>query len=128
MKKSIYIIISSFILINFNPVVAWAQTPILDRYIEEGLKNNLVLNQKNIAWEKAMIGLQSAKSYYLPSVDFQTTYSTADGGRNIPLPLGDLLNGVYNTLNDLTQSQRFIELENTEINFFPKNYYDAKIR
>ena len=100
----------------------------LEKYVEEGLENNLVLSQKNVSWEKAMIGLQSAKSLYLPTVAFQTTYSTADGGRNIPLPLGDLLNGVYATLNQLTQTQSFPQLENEEINFFPKNYYDAKIR
>src|SRR5690606_26102799 len=100
----------------------------LEKYVEEGLENNLVLSQKNVSWEKAMIGLQSAKSLYLPTVAFQTTYSTADGGRNIPLPLGDLLNGVYATLNQLTQTQNFPQLENEEINFFPKNYYDAKIR
>jgi outer membrane protein len=128
MKRSlINTILASIFLFSYTPIAS-AQTSNLDSYIEEGLKNNLVLNQKNISWEKAMIGLQSAKSFYLPTVGFQTTYSTADGGRNIPLPLGDLLNGVYNTLNDLTQSQRFVELENTEINFFPKNYYDAKIR
>lgn len=100
----------------------------LKAYVDEGLENNIVLNQKNISWEKAMIGLQSAKSLYLPTVAFQTTYSTADGGRNIPLPLGDLLNGVYATLNQLTETQAFPQLENEEINFFPKNYYDAKIR
>lgn len=100
----------------------------LKAYVDEALKNNIVLNQKNISWEKAMIGLQSAKSLYLPTVAFQTTYSTADGGRNIPLPLGDLLNGVYATLNQLTETQAFPQLENEEINFFPKNYYDAKIR
>ncbi|HUH19056.1 TolC family protein [Albibacterium sp.] len=126
-KQIINIIIPSLILLGYSSLVS-AQTNSLESYIEEGLKNNLVLNQKNISWEKAMIGLQSAKSFYLPTVGFQTTYSTADGGRNIPLPLGDLLNGVYSTLNDLTQSQRFTELENTEIGFLPKNYYDAKIR
>jgi len=120
--------ITAFLLIWLGSATANAQQNKLDEYIQEGLKNNLVLNQKNISWEKAMIGLQSAKSLYLPTVGFQTTYSTADGGRNIPLPLGDMLNGVYSTLNQLTESQMFPQLENTEINFFPKNYYDAKIR
>lgn len=116
-----------FLSLPFYSSSLYAQ-PVLENYIEEGLQNNIVLNQKNISWEKAMIGLQSAKSLYLPTVAFQTTYSTADGGRNIPLPLGDLLNGVYATLNQLTQTQNFPQLENEEINFFPKNYYDAKIR
>jgi len=128
MKRPLINIILSSLLLLSNTLIASAQTNKLDSYIEEGLKNNLVLNQKNVSWEKAMIGLQSAKSFYFPTIDFQTTYSTAGGGRSIPFPVGDLLNGVYTTLNDLTQSQRFVELENMEINFLPKNYYDAKIR
>lgn len=121
------IILPSLILFSYTPIV-FGQINSLDNYIEEGLKNNLVLNQKNISWEKAMIGLQSAKSFYLPTVSFQTTYSTAGGGRSIPFPVGDLLNEVYSTLNDLTQSQKFGQLQNMEINFLPQNYYDAKIR
>jgi len=83
-RPLINIILSSFLLLS-NTLIASAQTNKLDSYIEEGLKNNLVLNQKNVSWEKAMIGLQSAKSFYLPTIDFQTTYSTAGGGRSIPL-------------------------------------------
>lgn len=121
-------LLSTAILLSpISYVYVFAQNK-LEEYIEEGLKNNIVLNQKSVSWERAMIGLQSAKSLYLPSVAFQTTYSTADGGRNIPLPLGDLLNGVYATLNQLTATENFPQLENEEINFFPKNYYDAKIR
>src|SRR3546814_20475137 len=77
---------------------------------------------------KAMLGLETSKSFYLPSVSFQTAYSTANGGRNIPLPLGDLLNEAYATLNQLTGTQRFPQLQNESINFLPYNYYDAKIR
>src|SRR5690606_42013771 len=81
----------------------------LEKCVEEGLENNLVLSQKNGSWGKAMIGLQSAKSLYLPTVAVQTTCSTADGGRNIPLPLGDLLNGVYATLNQLTETPKLTQ-------------------
>src|SRR5690606_1859958 len=53
---------------------------------------------------------------------------TADGGRNIPLPIGDMLNPVYSTLNQLTQSNQFPQIQNETINFLPRNYYDAHIR
>ncbi len=105
-----------------------AQEDPLANYILIGLENNLVLKQKNISFEKAMLGLETAKSFYLPSISFQTVYSTADGGRNIPLPLGDLLNEAYATLNQLSGSQKFPQLRNESINFLPHNYYDAKIR
>ncbi|QNL49856.1 TolC family protein [Olivibacter sp. SDN3] len=105
-----------------------AQTNVLDVYIAEGMKNNLVLKQKNISLDKALLALQAAKSMYQPSVAFQANYSTATGGRNIALPLGDLLNPVYATLNQLTGSSQFPMLENQSINFLPTNYYDARIR
>lgn len=104
-----------------------AQTP-LDRYLAEGLEKNIVLQQKNTSLEKALTALQTAKSLYLPAVAFQAGYQTGDGGRDIPLPLGDLLNGVYATLNQLTASQKFPQLENESINFFPRNFYDVKLR
>lgn len=105
-----------------------AQTTVLDRYITEGFEHNLVLQQKNISLEKALYALKSAKSLYLPTVSFMFDYQTADGGRDIPLPLGDLLNPVYSTLNQLTSSSKFPMLQNESINFLPHNFYDGKVR
>ena len=101
---------------------------ILQDYIADGFKNNIVLQQKDISLEKAQYALKTAKSLFLPTVAFQGGYQTADGGRNIPLPLGDLLNPVYTTLNQLTSSSKFPMLENQSIDFLPKNFYDAKVR
>jgi outer membrane protein len=100
----------------------------LEAYVTEAFKNNIVLQQKNISLEKAQYALKTAKSLFLPTVAFSTTWSTADGGRNIPLPLGDLLNPVYSSLNQLTATNKFPLMENQSINFLPKNYYDAKVR
>ena len=100
----------------------------LQAYIDTGLRSNLLLQQRHVAFNKAVSALKSAKSLYLPSVDLQAGYQTADGGRNIPLPIGDLLNPVYTTLNQLTQSSQFPTIENETINFLPRNYYDAHIR
>ncbi|RXK85294.1 TolC family protein [Filimonas effusa] len=119
------------LLLFFMPAgtaVLKAQDSTLDRYIQEGFAKNLVLQQKSISLAKALYGLQSAKSLYLPTVAFMFDYTTADGGRDIPLPLGDLLNGVYGTLNQLTSSNNFPHLENQQINFLPQNFYDGKVR
>jgi len=78
--------------------------------------------------KKAMNGLEVARSMYLPNITFDLTYSHADGGRSIDLPIGDMLNPVYTTLNQLTQSNNFPQIENEQITFLPKNYYDAKVR
>ncbi len=106
---------------------ASAQEP-LAAYIDTAFRNNLVLQQRHVSLEKAVTALKSAKSLYLPSVNLEAAYQTANGGRNIPLPIGDLLNPVYNTLNQLTQSSQFPTIENETINFLPRNYYDAHIR
>ncbi|SFC22975.1 Outer membrane protein TolC [Parapedobacter composti] len=101
---------------------------VLESYIRDGLTSNLVLQQRQISLQRADYALKSAKSMYLPSMALQVGYQTADGGRNIPLPIGDLLNPVYSTLNQLTQSGRFPQIENETINFLPRNYYDAHVR
>jgi outer membrane protein TolC len=104
-----------------------AQT-VLDDYIREGLTSNLVLQQKTITWEQAQQSLQVARSYFLPSVNLLTDYVSGEGGRSISMPIGDLLNPVYASLNQITQSDQFPHVENVEQNFFPKNFYDARVR
>lgn len=118
----------AFLIIGLISISKGKAQQILDAYVAEGFKNNIVLQQKSISLEKAQYALKTAKSLFLPTVAFSTSWSTADGGRNIPLPLGDLLNPVYGTLNQLTATNKFPMLENQSINFLPKNYYDAKVR
>jgi outer membrane protein len=103
-----------------------AQT--LDNYVQEGLKTNLVLQQKNVSLQQAQQSLQIAKSYFLPSVNLLADYTTGEGGRSIAIPVGDLLNPVYASLNQMTQSDAFPQVENVNQNFFPKDFYDARIR
>ncbi|WP_437921630.1 TolC family protein [Sphingobacterium sp. LRF_L2] len=118
----------SFFGILWSMGVTQAQSPALDKYLEEGLTNNLVLQERNLSLEQALNAFAVAKSMYLPSVDVDVAYSHAKGGRSIQLPVGDLLNPVYNTLNALTESQAFPQISNETINFLPQNYYDAKVR
>jgi outer membrane protein len=101
---------------------------ILDEYVREGLKNNLALQQKNVTVKQAEQALQIARSYFLPSVNFLTDYTSGAGGRSIAIPVGDLLNPVYASLNQMTNSDAFPQIKNVNQNFFPKNFYDTKIR
>ena len=100
----------------------------LEKYIEIGLKNNLVLQEKNISLESAMYALKTANSFFFPSMDFKGDYQSGDGGRSISFPVGDMLNPVYRTLNQLTSGNEFPDISNVEINFFPQNFYDLKVR
>lgn len=105
---------------------AFGQT--LNTYIEEGLKSNVVLQQKRISLKQAQQSLQIARSLFLPSVNVLADYTSGKGGRSIELPIGDLLNPVYASLNQLTGSDQFKSLENVNQNFFPYNFYDARVR
>lgn len=106
---------------------AGAQSP-LDQYIKEGLASNLVLQQKNLSLQQAQHSLRIARSYFLPSLNLVADYTSGDGGRSIAIPVGDLLNPVYATLNQMTQSDAFPQIPNVKENFFPKNFYDVKVR
>ena len=100
----------------------------LEKYIETGLKNNLVLQKKNISLENALNALKTANSLFLPTLDFKGDYQSGDGGRSISIPVGDMLNPVYRTLNQLTSGKAFPDISNVETNFFPQNFYDLKVR
>jgi outer membrane protein TolC len=108
-------------------VISYAQSQVMDQYIQEAFSANQGLKQKELDLEKALYALKEAKSYYLPNVSLNASYTRADGGRTIDLPIGDLMNPVYSTLNQLTASNRFPQINNESVLLNPDNFYDAKI-
>lgn len=122
MKLNVYLL---FILMPITCIMG--QKSILDTYIEMGFDQNIVIKQKSINVEKALLTLQSAQSLYQPTVGLQGGYQSGEGGRSISFPVGDMLNPVYATLNQLTKSNAFPKISNVETNFFPRNFYDVKL-
>ncbi len=112
----------------FLPIAVFAQKGLIESYIDSAWQSNLVLQQKQVSLEKARQSLAIAKGFFLPELNFLAGYQTAGGGRNIELPLGTLLNEAYTTLNQLTGTNRFPQLDNQSVNFFPRNFHDAKLR
>jgi len=104
-----------------------AQTNVLDSYIQEGFKNNSALKEKNFNLEKANAALSESWGLFFPSVDLKSDYTWSKGGRKIDLPLGDLMNPVYSTLNQLTSSTTFPQIQNQKVNFLPNDYQDTKL-
>jgi outer membrane protein TolC len=74
-----------------------------------------------------MWALKEARSLFYPTVSLNGSYTKAEGGRTIDIPIGDMLNPVYNTLNQITNSNAFPTLENQSVLINPDNFYDAKI-
>lgn len=109
----------------FSPVSAQS---ILDQYIQEAFQNNLVLRQHNLALDKSLIAIKEARSLFLPTTWFETQYTLTQGGRSINIPIGDLLNPVYSTLNQLTASDKFPTISNVKEQFLPNNFYDMRIK
>ncbi|ULQ54640.1 TolC family protein [Flavihumibacter fluvii] len=100
----------------------------VDAYVQEALSNNLVLKEKNVGLDKSLLALKEARSMFLPVTQFDGQYSLAQGGRSIDIPVGDLLNPVYQTLNQLTSSNNFPTIKNVSEQLNPNNFYDLRIR
>ena len=114
-------------LLLFRFFGAYSQSS-LDTYIKAALSNNETIKQQQFLLTKSLYALKESKSLFLPSVGFNATYTLADGGRTVDIPVGDLVNQVYKTLNQMTGTNNFPQLQNQSVLLNPNNFYDAKIR
>jgi outer membrane protein len=119
-----YILILCFIL--FVPGISAQQ--ILDEYIAMGLESNLALKQKESRYKLSLEVLREARGMFYPSLSVDARYTVSEGGRVIEFPVGDLLNPVYSTLNQLTASNSFPQLENQEIMFLRPTEQETRLR
>ncbi len=88
-----YIISLALFVLSQLPYAGFAQKQ-LDKYLQYGLVNNESIKQQQFILDKNLYALQEAKSLFLPTVNFNTTYTLAGGGRTVDFPVGDLLNPV----------------------------------
>lgn len=122
MKKLIYAI-----LFFSGLGKAWAQSTILDNYIKSGIESNSSLKQQDLELQKALKAIDMAKSNLFPKIAFNPNYTVAAGGRRLEFPIGDLLNPVYSTLNALTKTNNFPQVENVSELLAPHNFHDTRI-
>lgn len=104
-----------------------AQNPVLDTYIREGLQSNQGLRQKQLDYATHLSALKEAKGLFFPDVSLNARYTVADGGRMIVFPVGDLMNPVYSTLNLLTSSDLFPQIENESFPFLRPREHETKV-
>src|SRR6267142_5055153 len=110
-----------------------AQSPILDAYIQEGLKNNLQLKQEQLSYERSIENLAQARALFLPYIGANASYQLADGGRKISIPVGDLVNPVYQNLNQINSAlnpgaPQYPMISNQTTNFLATDFHDSKVR
>ena len=111
----------------------WPEPPAaVDSLVAEALKSHLVLIDQGLEVDRATLQLQQARSLFMPRVDLAARYSVASGGRTIDLPVGDLLNGAYSSLNQLLAAQgqapRFGSVPNQSIPFLLPHEQQSAVR
>lgn len=103
-----------------------------EAYVAEALERNVALSLQTLEVEQARSRLQQARSAFQPRLDFVARYTRSDGGRTIDFPTGDLLNGVYRTLNDYLQRSGqpavFPQLGNESIPLLRPREQETKLR
>ena len=100
---------------------------LLESYVQAGLQNNLALKQEHLELDKALESVNQARALFYPRVTFAPTYSLAAGGRRLQFPVGDLLNPVYSTLNQITRTTAFPQITNVNEQLAPNNFHDTKL-
>jgi len=116
--------ILAFLLVS--PVLSGQE--VLNEYVRYGVENNLALQQKQSGYQKSIEALKEAKGLFYPNISFNARYSVSEGGRVIDFPIGDLLNPVYSTLNNLTASSMFPMVENQQVQFLRPFEHETKLR
>jgi outer membrane protein len=105
----------------------YAQNSVLWGYIAEGLQSNKGLKQKQLDYASDLSALKEAKGLFFPDVSLNARYTVADGGRMIEFPVGDMLNPVYSTLNVLTGSENFPQIDNQDFPFLRPREHETKL-
>ena len=78
---------------------------VIDEYVRESLRSNLSLQSESLEVERNLASLDAAQARIFPQLALAARYTRAEGGREIDVPLGSLLNPIYSTLNDLLAAQ-----------------------
>lgn len=121
----LWLFFAFFISVPLSPAYS-QRSAVLDAYIAEGLANNLSVLKSELDIERSRTLLAQARASAKPSVEFNASYLLAAGGRSLDFPVGDLLNPVYSTLNLLTQTSLFPQIENTRVRFIPSNFQETR--
>lgn len=103
-----------------------------ERYVDEALRRNLELQARSLDVDDARSRLQEARSALQPRLDLAARYTRAEGGRTFDIPTGDLLNPVYQALDEQRVSQglppAFPRVENQSIPLLREREQETKLR
>jgi len=105
---------------------------VIERLVAEAEAANLELVGAEAGVAQRLAVLEQARARYLPSLDLSLRYSVADGGREIGIPVGDLLNPVYASLNALLEANGqpapFTPIDNVSVPFLREREQETVLR
>ncbi len=131
--------ILTFAILMLGSGIAQGQSSQLDAFIRTALESNVALQRQELSLERSLAALKEAKARYFPVISLQARYSVARGGRAFEIPVGDLMNPVYqnlNLLNGLAQESipdhpaipTYPSIENTQVNFLRETEQETFLR
>ena len=82
-----------------------AASEVIDGYVREALRSNLALHEDSLEVDRNIAALDEAKAHFLPTVSLDARYTRAEGGREVDIPVGTLVNPIYSTLNQFLATQ-----------------------
>jgi outer membrane protein len=104
---------------------------VIDDYVQEALASNLALRSQQFDVERQLALLAEARSRFLPQLGFEARYTRADGGREVDLPIAELINPAYQTLNELLlgngEPARFEDIPDTSFQFLREREQDTRL-
>lgn len=126
----------ALVLLLVAPPPAAAQVrsleTVLEEYVAESLRGNLGLRRTDLSVEQSLRARDEARGRLLPQVSLEARALRAEGGRTISIPVGDLLNPVYASLNELLVAQgqpaAFGSVANQEIRFLREKEQQTYLR
>jgi outer membrane protein TolC len=104
---------------------------IIDDYVRLGHDESLALANQRMEAEKGELALRAAQARLWPELSLNSRYTVNSGGREITLPVDQLLNPAYQTLNELLvsmgQPARFSVLPATSFPLLRKHEQDTHL-
>ena len=108
-----------------------AADAVLQHYLDQALRANPALAARDADVRASDADLAATRAQQYPQLSLNARYTHADGGRTIDLPVGDLLNPVYDTLNRMLEQQGqpapFPQIDNQQIDFLRSHEQETKL-
>ena len=130
LKRHIFIRVGSIIFLAFflSATMLRAET-VLNKYVEEGLKKNLSLKEKEFDFEKSMVALAKAKGKFYPCVTFDSIFMRIQGGTLSEYPQGYLSSGQEEIIRKIFERGDIpVKMEDGYISLAERDFQRTRIR